>query len=344
MRINSLENIKFPKKTDELFRKVDFSSLFSTDFTNVKSYELDIVGLKTIEDTNKYSNPFFEITKSLEKEQTVLTIDSNIPEPICLIYKLDENDTLYSNSLKIEVKKGIKASIIEVFTNSSQNSAFSVNRQFDIGEGAVFEYAKVQHIDETNSLLYNSIINQKDSSKARFTNFEFGNGLIINSYENSIDNQDIYYNLNGLVKSINSANTTNLITTTHNNESSTSDINYKHTLKDESKAVFKAKSIVNKKALYSKAYQNSNTILLSNEATIFAQPHLEILIDELDASHGATTGTLNKDELLYLQSRGIPKQKAYDMLLKAFESNIYDSIEDELIKEFMDNYKREKYV
>ena len=344
MRINSLENIKLPKKNDELFRKVDFSSLFSTDFTNVKSYELDIVGLETTEDTNDYSNPLFDITRNFEKNQIVLKISSNIPEPICLIYKLNENDTFYTNSIKIEVQKGIKASLIEVFTNSSLNSAFIVNRDFDIEDDADFEYAKIQHINTSNSFLYNSYIKQGNNSKARFTNFEFGDGLIINSYENSINHQDIYYNLNGLVKSNSNANTTNLITTTHNNESSTSNINYKHTLKDESKAVFKAKSIVNKEALYSKAYQNSNTILLSNEATIFAQPHLEILIDELDASHGATTGTLNKDELLYLQSRGIPKVKAYDMLLKAFESNIYDSIEDELIKEFIDNYKREKYV
>ena len=96
--------------------------------------------------------------------------------------------------------------------------------------------------------------------------------------------------------------------------------------------------------MFSKAFQNSNTILLSDDASIYAQPHLEILIDELEASHGATTGTLDKEQLLYLQSRGIPKQKAYDMLLKAFESQIYDNINDILIKEFIKDYARSKYV
>ena len=101
---------------------------------------------------------------------------------------------------------------------------------------------------------------------------------------------------------------------------------------------------VNKEAPFSKAFQNSNTILLSNDAEIFAQPHLEILIDELEASHGATTGTLDREQLLYLQSRGIPEVKAYDMLLKAFESQIYDNISDTLIKEFISSYTRSKYV
>ena len=77
---------------------------------------------------------------------------------------------------------------------------------------------------------------------------------------------------------------------------------------------------------------------------IFAQPHLEINIDELEASHGATTGTLDKEQLLYLESRGIPKELAYDILLKAFEEKIANNIKDEIIKEFIETYERSKYV
>jgi hypothetical protein len=74
------------------------------------------------------------------------------------------------------------------------------------------------------------------------------------------------------------------------------------------------------------------------------KPHLEIYIDELQASHGTTTGSLDKEQLLYLQSRGISKDKAYEMLLSAFENKIVDNIKDEIIKEFVQNYKRDKYV
>ena len=130
----------------------------------------------------------------------------------------------------------------------------------------------------------------------------------------------------------------------NNAKNSLSNINYKHSLKDSSKAVLKAKSIVNETAIGTKAFQNTNTILLSDDAVIFAQPHLEIYIDELEASHGATTGTLDKEQLLYLEARGIPKKLAYDMLLKAFEEKIAHNIKDEIIKEFIKTYKREKYV
>ncbi len=76
----------------------------------------------------------------------------------------------------------------------------------------------------------------------------------------------------------------------------------------------------------------------------FARPHLEINIDELEASHGATTGSLNKDELLYLCSRGIPKDTAYNMLLEAFENEVYDNIQDLKIKDFLKSFKKDDYV
>lgn len=344
MRLNDIEGLVLPAKKDEEFIKVNFAELFSYDFKQTQTYNLDIMGLEVKKDTKKYANSLFEISKNLDKNQVILTINSNIPEPICLIHKIKDNETFFTNSLKIEVKENVKASVIEVFTNTSTNSAYSVNRSFEVDENANFEYAKIQDINDVNYLLFNLDIDQKDNSKCKVTNFEYGNGVIINNIVNILDNKNCDYELNSLVKSKDSANTANVINTVHNGESSISNINFKHSLKDHSRTVFKALSRVNEHALYTKAFQNSNTILLSNDATIYAQPHLEILIDELEASHGATTGTLDKDQLLYLQSRGINKDLAYEILLKAFESKIYDNIEDELIKEFIDSYERKNYV
>lgn len=344
MRLIELEGLELPKKRSEEFIKVNFEDLFSYDFKNTKTYELDIMGLKVVKDEKNYGNGLFNISKKIDSDQVVLTINSNIPEPICLIHKIKDDETFFVNSLKIEVKENVKASVIEVFTNTSTNSAYSVNRNFDIEENANFEYAKIQDINEKNYFVFNADINQKKDSKCKITNFEYGTGVVINNYINTLDEKNCDYELNGLVKSFDASNTANVIRTTHNNENSISNINYKHSLKDSSRAVFKAISIVNDKALYTKAFQNSNTILLSNDAAIYAQPHLEILIDELKASHGATTGTLDKEQLLYLQSRGISKELSYEILLKAFEKKIYDNIEDTLIKEFIDSYKRQSYV
>ena len=343
MKINEL-NTNLPNKKDEEFLKINFDSLFSTEFKEVKTYEFDIMGLKTIKDENSYESVLFNITKSLDENQKVLTIDKNIAEPIFLIYKIKEDETLFSNSLKIEVKENINAQVVEVFVNSSTNSAFTVNRNIILEENASLEYVKIQDINASNSMIFANSIKQEKSSNLKITNLEFGDGFIVNSFENIINKEFVNYELNGLIKLSNDSTTATLVKTIHNEKNSTSSINYKNSLKDSSKAVVKIKSIVNETAQFTKAFQNCNTILLSDDATIFAQPHLEILIDELEASHGTTTGTLNQDQLLYLCSRGIKKEKAYEMLLNAFESTIISNIKNEIIKEFVENYKREKYV
>jgi Fe-S cluster assembly protein SufD len=344
MQINNIQDLILPKKSDEEFLKVNFDSLFSHDFSNIEVYEFDIMGLETIIDEENYESVLFDITRSVDNKQKIITINKNIAEPIFLIHKLKENETFYTNSLKIRVAKNIKASVVEVFVNSCENSFYGVNRKIDLEENSSLEYVKIQDINASNSMIFSLAVEQKDSSNLEISNFEYGNGFTINSFENIINAQNSNYELNGLIKLFDDSNTSNLIKTIHNEKSSISNINYKHTLKDSSKAVFKAKSIVNETALFSKAFQNCNTILLSDDATIFAQPHLEIFIDELEASHGTTTGSLDKEQLLYLQSRGISKDKAYEMLLSAFENKIVDNIKDTIIKEFVQNYKRDKYV
>uniref|UniRef100_UPI004047ADD8 SufD family Fe-S cluster assembly protein n=1 Tax=Aliarcobacter sp. TaxID=2321116 RepID=UPI004047ADD8 len=344
MKVNEIKGLNLPNKKDEEFLKINLDALFSYDFKEVQTYEFDIMGLKTIEDETIYESVLFDITKTLDNKQKVITINKNIAEPIFLIHKIKENETFFTNSLKIEVAKDIKAQVVEVFVSSSKNSAYSVNRTFELDENSSLEYVKVQDFDVSNSFIFNSYVQQKESSTLDFTNFEYGNGYILNNYINNINNENITYNLNALVKLQDDTTCSNLIKTVHNAKNSLSNINYKHSLKDSSKAVFKAKSIVNETAIGTKAFQNTNTILLSDDAVIFAQPHLEIYIDELEASHGATTGTLDKEQLLYLEARGIPKELAYDMLLKAFEEKIAHNIKDEIIKEFIETYKREKYV
>lgn len=343
MLINEL-NTKIPKKSEEEFLKINFDSLFSYDFKEVKTYELDIMGLKTVKDENSYESVLFNITKSLDDNQKVLTINKNIAEPIFLIHKIKEDETFFTNSLKIEVKENIKAQVVEVFVSESNNSCYGVNRNIVLEENASLEYVKIQDINASSSMIFSNCTTQTKNSKLKISNFEFGEGFIINSFENIINEEFVDYELNGLIKLLNEANNATLVKTIHNEKNSISSINYKNSLKNSSKAVVKIKSIVNQNALFSKAFQNCNTILLSDDATIFAQPHLEIYIDELEASHGTTTGTLNKEQLLYLQSRGISKDKAYDMLLEAFESSIKNNIEDEIIKEFIQNYKKEQYV
>ncbi|XOB63102.1 SufB/SufD family protein [Campylobacterota bacterium DY0563] len=268
-----------------------------------------------------------------------LLIDESTNEPIKLIYYPKEEKT---NSLKIRVKEGVNASIIEVFAGNDLNETFT--RELIVEDNANLEYMKYQNIGNNSNIELQYNIDLKDNANIKMTNFELGKGKNINQFNTEFDSINSNLNIYGLVKIDENTNSKSVFKTSHNNQNCFSDIKYKHILDESSKATFEALSVVNEKALNSRVLQNSNTILLSDDAVIFAQPHLEINIDELEASHGATTGSLNKEQLLYLESRGIESKKAKQMLLKAFENEIYDNIEDIKIKEFLQELEGEKNV
>ena len=282
--------------------------------------------------------------KLINLENNKIVIDKDTNEAIIIVHDLNKE---YQENLKIKVKENIKASVIEVFINNSDNNTekkYVFNRDFEIHKSANLEYLKYQDINKNTSIEIKTQIDLKQDAKINITNLELGLGLNKNTFDTNLNEENASLSISGLVKLYEKSNSNSVFTTVHNAKSCTSDVSYKHSLHDSSKATYEAKSIVNEEALYSKVLQNSNTILLSDDAAIFARPHLEINIDELEASHGATTGSLNKDELLYLCSRGIPKDTAYNMLLEAFENEVYDNIQDLKIKDFLKSFKKDDYV
>lgn len=334
MKLSDIKTIILPDKNDEEFRKIELSSLYDHEFKKHIEFQLN-ENTSVITTKEAYDTRLFEWVRGVNDKQEVLRITQQSSEPLVLIYELTDDDTLLSHSLKIEVAKNIKASVIELFKTSTQNSAFLINREFVLEQKSQLVYAKIQAIQNSNTMMYNAAIKQEQSAHCQINAFEYGDGYTLNNYINELNEPNANYNLNALVKLHNSSTVANLIRTIHNNQSCVSNIDVKHSLNDASTAIFKAKSIVKEKALYTKAFQSSNTLLQNDDATVFAQPHLEISTDELEASHGATTGALSKEQLLYLQSRGIKKEHATKILLDAFEKTIYENIDDEKIKEYV---------
>jgi len=81
------------------------------------------------------------------------------------------------------------------------------------------------------------------------------------------------------------------------------------------------------------AYQENHTILLSETARVETRPQLEIYADDVQCSHGATTGYLNPDELFYLRSRGIPEAEARRLQMVAFLAPVLRRLPEPLIEE-----------
>ncbi|MGB0757503.1 MAG: SufB/SufD family protein [Patescibacteria group bacterium] len=75
---------------------------------------------------------------------------------------------------------------------------------------------------------------------------------------------------------------------------------------------------IGKKALDTNSYLQQDVLLLSEKANVRAVPNLEILNNDVVASHGATLGMVDEQQLRYLQSRGLSKKLAEKVIIKGF--------------------------
>ena len=81
------------------------------------------------------------------------------------------------------------------------------------------------------------------------------------------------------------------------------------------------------------AHQTNRNLLLSETAEMRTQPQLEIYADDVQATHGASTGQLDESALFYMQQRGISKEKARQLLVGAFMKDVIATISDEALRE-----------
>ena len=79
-----------------------------------------------------------------------------------------------------------------------------------------------------------------------------------------------------------------------------------------------------------KAFQENHSILLNDGAVVETHPQLEIYADDVQCSHGATTGYLNPDELFYLRSRGIPEAEARRLQMISFITPVIAHLPEEM--------------
>lgn len=97
-----------------------------------------------------------------------------------------------------------------------------------------------------------------------------------------------------------------------------------------SRAEFDGLVYVAPDAQKTKALQENHSILLSRNAFVETRPQLEIYADDVECSHGATTGFLSEDELFYMRSRGIPEADARRLQMLSFLAPVLNRLPEDL--------------
>ena len=120
----------------------------------------------------------------------------------------------------------------------------------------------------------------------------------------------------------------------HLAEQTTADLVTRGVLDDVARSVYEGVQDVGEDAWNTSSYQRENTLMLSDDAEADASPKLIIHNHDTEASHSATVGQVDAEDLFYLESRSIDSRTARNMLVEGFFVPVLEEI---AVDEFRDD-------
>ncbi len=293
---------------------------------------------------NSFSKDFlYSLNKASAKNGFYINIekDSKISKPLIFMYltsqKSKEKNTFNQVQNSVFLSKNSQATLIEYFFGENhQEGNFFYNNldKICLEENAHFKHHLIQDIGHNNLQVQNTHITQKRNSHYQNTTASLSGKLIRNNL-NIESNTNCESDMYGFYLLKYKDHIDNHTIIDHQKPYSNSNQLYKGILNDEAKGVFNGKIFVRQDAQKTNAFQSNKNILCSESASINTKPQLEIWADDVKCSHGATTGFLEKEDIFYLRSRGISKQKAHLLLLISFVEETLIAIQEKGLKNFL---------
>lgn len=123
----------------------------------------------------------------------------------------------------------------------------------------------------------------------------------------------------------------------HSDRLTTSNLECRAVLADETRIHYHGLITVNKNAVGTDAYQKNTNMLLGERAKAYSVPKLEIEANDVRCTHGSTTTGLSSDDIFYLQSRGLSHGLSKQIIAQAHFSPVVQMLGDIKLESYLTN-------
>lgn len=244
----------------------------------------------------------------------------------------------------VKMAEGSSAKMVIKSISANQGHSFTNQlSEIFVEQNANFELNKLQLEDDQAFHIDNDEIHQAANSQCKINTISLGGALVRNNLNIDLNGSHTESWMNGLTLLHDKQHIDHHTLIRHLQPDCVSHELYKTIADDASTGVFNGKVFVDSIAQKTNAYQSNGNMVLTDDAKINSKPELEIYADDVQCSHGSTTGQLDEEAMFYLQSRGIGKRKARAILLNAFLTDLVDQIGVEHLREEVQEIIDQKY-
>jgi Fe-S cluster assembly protein SufD len=260
-----------------------------------------------------------------------LTIPASFAGDLIIEHDVSAAASLVSYRVAVQIAANTSVNVLETITMQEAEGAFLLyGMDLHLGAYANVSWTRNQLLPAERFCVGTHAISLDDHAQMALHTFDFGKGqgLQLHHIDLAVSAR---IDTTHLVYALGHARRGNVLHLNHEGRESTSTQLAKYILKDEATGIFDGKIRVGHDAKYASARQNSKALVLSRQSGVrmAAKPQLEIYTDELEASHGSSTGQLDKAELFYLRSRGLREVEAKKILIYAFAHEMIEKITNE---------------
>ncbi len=281
------------------------------------------------------ATPFTSVNKDLAEDGVFIEVNDNAISKTLIhivhVTSLTEENLLTAPRTCVLLGKSSEANVLETHVCFNDKNIYFSCAQTDI---YLQENARLQYIKAVKESLQAFHVGQTrvfQEGNSCFDGFSLSAGgkIVRNDLDAIVNGEGAETIINGLYTAWEDQHVDNHTSVEHKVANCGSHQLYKGVLNDSARAVFNGKIFVRPPAQKTNSYQLNKNLLLGDGCRVDTKPQLEIFADDVKCTHGATIGQLNKDEMFYMQTRGVSQRDAVKMLYRAFVEDVLDMIKND---------------
>ncbi len=272
--------------------------------------------------------PLAALNSAKATQGIVIRATGKVAKPISLIYlrKSDTSDVMVHHVIRIE--EGADLTILE---NGPAAARLNSVMEVDIADKGAFHHVRAMGRDHERRAATHIFGRLGTQSTFKSFTMTVNGKLTRNEVVLELTGDDAIAHIAGAAMGDGDFLHDDTVFITHDSLNCESRQVFKKVLRNGATGVFQGKILVKAGAQKTDGYQMSQSLLLDGDSQFYGKPELEIYADDVMCSHGSTTGAIDDEAMFYLQSRGVSKVEAQDLLVLAFLAAAIDEIEDEAI-------------
>ncbi|MFD1344097.1 SufB/SufD family protein [Litorisediminicola beolgyonensis] len=325
LRIVFVDGVFDPEASDELSLEGVEIERLAESHADIH-WARDLYGALEERGQDAVMRPLAAFNTAFATDGVLIRVTGKPSKPINLVYhhRSETSDAVLHHVVKVE--PGAEVTLLE---NGPAAARFNKALEVDVADTGTFHHVRAQGRDHERRAATHIFARLGTESVFKSFTLTVNGVLTRNEVVLELTGDDATAHVAGACVGDGDFHHDDTVFITHDAVNCESRQVFKKVLRNGATGVFQGKILVQPGAQKTDGYQISQSLLLDEDSQFLAKPELEIYADDVACSHGSTSGAIDEEGLFYLQSRGVPKSIATDLLTLAFLAEAVMEIEDE---------------